>query len=171
MYLFLRLSSLQLLRQMAQKALEETTVKEEQLELPTTIRDLANLLGIPLVDCLLPCNFCGRFLDYLEVCEFDYKKLTLIWKDYSVYACCRLCCSATATYEFNVFYQQTVLGRDIELATGLSIFQIDIRCHTCLSFLDIIEKLDCCGRGLPFHRVRNAWKGVCRQCKHFYHDW
>nr|AYA94166.1 MAG: E6 protein [Human papillomavirus] len=144
--------------------------KEETFELPTTIKELADLLQIPLVDCLVPCNFCGRFLDFLEVCEFDKKQLTLIWKDYFVSACCRSCCVATATFEFNEYYQQTVLGRDIELATGKSIFELKIRCQTCLSFLSTIEKLDSCGRGFPFHKVRDGWKGVCRHCKHLYND-
>lgn len=157
---------------MAEQASEQQNITEKEREqLPLTIKGLSESLGIPFVDCLIPCNFCGKFLDYLEACEFEVKKLSLIWKDYCVFACCRVCCGATATYEFNQFYQQTVLGRDIELAAGRSIFEIDIRCQTCLAFLDIIEKLDCCGRGLPFHRVRNAWKGICRQCKHFYNDW
>lgn len=140
-------------------------------ELPSTIKELAEALGIPLQDCLVPCNFCGNFLDFLELCEFDKKRLCLIWKNYVVTACCRCCCVATATFEFNEYYEQTVLGRDIELATGRSIFEIDVRCQNCLSFLDIIEKLDCCGRGRPFHKVRGGWKGVCRLCKHLYHDW
>lgn len=150
---------------------QQKLTEKDKAELPSTIKGLAEALGIPVIDCLIPCNFCGNFLNYLEACEFDYKRLSLIWKGYYVYACCRVCCGATATYEFNQFYERTVLGRDIELASGLSIFDIDIRCQTCLAFLDVIEKLDCCGRGLPFHKVRNAWKGICRQCKHFYNDW
>lgn len=157
---------------MAEQAEEhQNFTDKDKAELPLTIQGLAKALGIPFIDTLIPCNFCGKFLDYLESCEFEAKKLCLIWKDYRVYACCRVCCGATATFEFNQYYQQTVLGRDIELASGRSIFEIDVRCYTCLAFLDIIEKLDCCGRGLPFHKVRNAWKGVCRQCKHFYNDW
>lgn len=152
---------------MAQQA-DQQTVTDREPELPTTIKELADLLDIPLVDCLIPCNFCGKFLDFLEVCDFDKKQLTLIWKGHFVTACCRSCCAATATFEFNEFYQQTVLGRDIELATGKSIFDLKIRCQTCLSFLDTIEKLDSCGRGFPFHKVRDKWKGICRQCKHLY---
>lgn len=148
----------------------EDVTKEETPELPMTIRELAELLDIPLEDCLLPCNFCGKFLDLLEVLDFEKKRLTLLWKDYSVAACCRCCCVATATFEFNEYYQQTVLGRDIELATGRSIFEIDVRCQSCLALLDIIEKLDGCGRGRPFHRVRGGWKGLCRLCKHLYND-
>ena len=150
---------------------EQNKVSNTLSELPSTIKGLAQALGIPLVDCLLPCNFCGKFLDFLEVCDFDKKQLNLIWKDYVVTACCRCCSVATATFEFNEFYERTVLGRDIELATGRSIFEIDVRCQNCLSFLDIIEKLDCCGRGRPFHKVRGAWKAVCRLCKHLYNDW
>lgn len=168
--MFEDLADLQFGGQMERQTNQEATANQN-LQLPTSIQELADLLEIPLVDCLIPCNFCGRFLDYLELCEFDKKKLTLIWKDYFVTACCRSCCVATATFEFNEHYQQTVLGRDIELATGLSIFEINIRCQTCLSFLDLIEKLDSCGRGLPFHKVRGGWKGVCRHCKHLYNDW
>lgn len=135
--------------------------------LPATICGLAKLLEIPLDDCLIPCNFCGNFLTHLEVCEFDEKRLTLIWKDHLVFACCRVCCSATATYEFNQFYESTVLGRDIEQVTGKSVFDIDVRCYTCMKFLDSIEKLDICGRKRPFYLVRGSWKGICRLCKHF----
>ena len=148
---------------------DSTETKSSFLEppLPATIFGLANLLEIPLDDCLVPCNFCGNFLTHLEVCEFDEKKLNLIWKGHCVFACCRVCCTATATYEFNEFYESTVEGREIESVTGKSIFDVDVRCYTCMKFLDSIEKLDICGRKLPFHKVRGSWKGICRLCKHF----
>ncbi|ADQ39306.1 E6 [Colobus guereza papillomavirus 2] len=141
--------------------------EESQIpELPKTAVGLAHLLDIPLDDLLLPCTFCGRFLSFSEVCEFDDKKLSLIWHNYTVSACCRCCCVATATYEFNEFYEQTVNGREIEQVTGLSILHLDVRCQNCLRFLDNIEKLDICGRNRPFHKVRNWWKGICRHCKY-----
>ena len=53
----------------------EDVTKEETPELPMTIKELAELLDIPLEDCLLPCNFCGKFLDLLEVLDFEKKKV------------------------------------------------------------------------------------------------
>lgn len=152
---------------------EEGTTAPQVTEppLPATIAGLAALLEIPLDDCVVPCNFCGKFLSHLEACEFDDKRLSLIWKGHLVYACCRWCCTATATFEFNEFYEHTVTGREIEFVTGESVFDIDVRCQNCMRYLDSIEKLDICGRRLPFHKVRNSWKGICRLCKHFYNDW
>ena len=133
--------------------------------LPQSVTELANLLQIPLEDILIPCNFCNSFLTFLELCEFDAKFLTLIWKDNLVFGCCRVCCTASAFYEFQLFYEQTVIGRQIEVVEQKSIFDISVRCHHCLRLLNQIEKLDICGRQQPFHKVRHNWKGLCKLCK------
>lgn len=132
---------------------------------PMSIADLARLLDIPVVDLLVPCNFCFNFLTYFELCDFDSKLLTLIWKDDKVFGCCRRCSIASGFFEFQQFYQGSVIGRDIEAVEQKSIFDICVRCHHCLRLLDSIEKLDICGRQQPFHKVRDSWKGLCKFCK------
>ncbi|ANG09005.1 E6 [Human papillomavirus type 195] len=132
---------------------------------PMSIADLARLLDIPVVDLLVPCNFCFNFLTYFELCDFDNKLLTLIWKDDKVFGCCRRCSIASGFFEFQQFYQGSVIGRDIEAVEQKSIFDICVRCHHCLRLLDSIEKLDICGRQQPFHKVRDNWKGLCKFCK------
>lgn len=132
---------------------------------PQSVAGLASLLDIPVEDVLLPCNFCGKFLTFLELQEFDAKILTLIWKEHLVYACCRCCCTASGFFEFQHFYEQSVLGRDIETVANKTIFEIVVRCHQCLRLLDQIDKLDICGRRQHFHKVRGGWRGRCRFCK------
>ncbi|AEA35073.1 early protein E6 [Human papillomavirus 152] len=132
---------------------------------PQSVAGLASLLDIPVEDLLIPCNFCGTFLTFLELQEFDAKVLTLIWKEHLVYACCRCCCTASGFFEFQHFYEQSVLGRDIETVANATIFQIVVRCHQCLRLLDQIDKLDICGRRQHFHKVRGGWRGRCRFCK------
>nr|AYA94586.1 MAG: E6 protein [Human papillomavirus] len=135
------------------------------MEHPRTVLELSKLLEIPVEDLLIPCNFCGAFLDYFELCDFEAKVLTLIWKGDLVFGCCHRCCTATAQFEFNTFYEQTVVGREIEAVEHKSIFDICVRCRHCLRCLDIFDKLDICGRQQHFYKVRSAWKGLCRLCK------
>ena len=133
---------------------------------PLTVQQLSDKLTVPVVDLLLPCKFCYRFLTYLELREFDYKHLQLIWTEEDfVFACCSGCAYASAQFEFQQFYQITVYGREIEQEEQRPIGQICVRCQYCLKFLDLIEKLDICCLNQPFHKVRNHWKGRCRHCK------
>ena len=132
---------------------------------PQSVAQLARLLDIPVEDLLIPCNFCGNFLTFLELHEFDHKILTLIWKDHLVFACCRCCCTASGYFEFQHFYEQSVIGRDIETVEQKTIFEVIVRCHQCLRLLDQIDKLDICGRRQYFHKVRGGWRGRCRFCK------
>lgn len=133
---------------------------------PLTVQQLSDKLTVPVVDLLLPCRFCSRFLTYLELREFDYKSLQLIWTEEDfVFACCSGCAYASAQFEIQQFYQLTVYGREIEQEEQRPIGQICIRCQYCLKSLDLIEKLDICCFNQPFHKVRNHWKGRCRHCK------
>lgn len=132
---------------------------------PQSVQELANTLCIPLVDILLPCRFCNRFLAYIELVAFDLKGLQLIWTDEDfVFACCTSCAYATAQYEFQQFYEQSVSARELEELEQKPIGQITIRCKFCLKKLDLVEKLDTCYRHQQFHKVRRNWKGLCRHC-------
>lgn len=133
---------------------------------PLTIQHLSDKLTVPIEDLLVPCRFCNRFLTYLELRQFDYKFLHLIWTDEDfVFACCGGCAFASAQFEYQQYYQGTVYGREIEQLEQKPIGDIPIRCQYCLKFLDLIEKLDICCLNQAFHKVRNHWKGRCRHCK------
>lgn len=132
---------------------------------PYSVRELADTLCIPLVDILLPCRFCQRFLTYIELVNFDRKCLQLIWTDEDfVFACCSSCAFASAQFEFSNFYEQSVCGWEIELVEHKAVGDITIRCKFCLRKLDLLEKLDICYRQQQFHKVRRNWKGLCRHC-------
>ena len=128
------------------------------LQRPLTVQQLSDKLTVPVVDLLLPCNFCNRFLTYLELRQFDYKNLQLIWTEEDL-------AYASAQFEFQQFYQVTVYGREIEQEEQRPVGQIFIRCQYCLKSLDLLEKLDICCSNQPFHKVRDHWKGRCRHCK------
>lgn len=132
---------------------------------PQSVQQLADTLCIPLVDILLPCRFCHRFLAYIELIAFDRKCLQLIWTEEDlVYACCTSCAFATAQFEFGSFYEYSVSGREIEEIEQKPIGEIVIRCKFCLKLLDLIEKLETCYKQQQFHKVRRNWKGLCRHC-------
>lgn len=136
------------------------------LQRPLTVQQLSDKLTVPVVDLLLPCRFCCRFLTYLELRQFDYKKLQLIWTDEDfVFACCSGCAFASAQFEFQQYYQVTLYGREIEQEEQRPVGQIYMRCQYCLKSLDLLEKLDICCSNQPFHKVRDHWKGRCRHCK------
>lgn len=132
---------------------------------PGRIVDLTAQLQIPIGDILLPCNFCGKFLTFLELLEFDYKNLRLIWKDNLAFGCCTVCAFTTAIYELRTYHQETVTGIELEGRAQAPIGDIIVRCLFCLKQLDLLEKLDICARQQHFHRVRNHWKGLCRHCR------
>nr|QCQ84420.1 E6 [Human papillomavirus 38] len=137
-----------------------------ELPKPQTVQQLSDKLTVPVEDLLLPCRFCNSFLTYIELREFDYKGLQLIWtREDFVFACCSSCAYASAQYECQQFYELTVFGREIEQVEQQTIGLIVIRCQYCLKCLDLIEKLDICCSHQAFHKVRGNWKGRCRHCK------
>lgn len=130
-----------------------------------TVQDLRNHLGIPTEDVLLACNFCKRFLTFVELLDFDTKTLNLIWKEGHAYGCCHSCAKAVAKIEFDYFYEKTVVGREIETECRSLLCCIVVRCQFCLRLLDLLEKLNICGYQENFYKVRGGWKGVCRYCR------
>lgn len=132
---------------------------------PRTVKELADTLAIPVIDLLLPCNFCNRFLSYFELLSFDYKYLQLIWTvEDLVYAICSSCAFASAQHEFMKYFEYSVVGKQIETVANQPIGNITVRCQYCLKKLDLVEKLGVCYKQQYFHRVRDNWKGLCRLC-------
>ena len=130
-----------------------------------TVQDLRRHLGIPTEDVLLACNFCSKFLSFLELLEFDNKTLNLIWKDGYAYGCCSRCAVAIAKLELEQFYEKTVIGKEIESESGRLLCCVAVRCCYCLRFLDYLEKLYICSNNQQFYKVRGSWKGACRHCR------
>nr|AYA94278.1 MAG: E6 protein [Human papillomavirus] len=133
-------------------------------EKPRTVQELSASLQVPVGDLLLKCKFCERFLCLIELLQFDYKALQLIWIDDFAYGCCSSCAYASAAFELKNYLEKFVIGREIEQETGQGIGFIVIRCVFCLKRLDLLEKLDICCRHQHFYKVRGNWKGVCRHC-------
>lgn len=132
---------------------------------PPSVQELRRQLDIPLEDILLLCNFCQAFLTFEELLQFDAKNLNLIWKDNYAYACCCACAKQVAAIEATYFYEYSVQGKDaIERESGSLLCCLTVRCKCCLRHLDYLEKLAVCASGIPFDKVRGAWKAVCRFC-------
>lgn len=141
-----------------------TTTVQILMDRPRTILQLTQHLNIPVEDLLVPCKFCKRFLTLIELLQFDYKNLQLIWHEDLVYGCCCSCAYASAAFEFKNHFEFQVVGKQIEEITQQSIGFINIRCVFCLKNLDLLEKLDNCARHQQFFKVRGNWKGLCRHC-------
>lgn len=136
-----------------------------ELPKPQTVKELGDRLCIPFEDILLPCRFCERFLPYIDLLQFDFKVLQLIWTEEDlVFACCCTCAHASAQFEFARYYERSVTGREIEQVEQKRIGLIPVRCQFCLKLLDFLEKIDICYKRQQFHKVRGNWKGRCRLC-------
>ncbi|AEM24663.1 transforming protein [Human papillomavirus 145] len=136
-----------------------------ELPKPQTVRELGDRLSIPIIDLLIPCRFCNRFLPYIDLLAFDYKTLQLIWTEEDfVFACCCSCAHASAQFEFTKFYEFSVIGKELEQVEHQHIGAIPVRCHYCLRLLDLLEKLEVCYTHQQFHKVRGNWKARCRHC-------
>ncbi|AUT11911.1 E6 [Leptonychotes weddellii papillomavirus 3] len=131
---------------------------------PTTIAELADSCGIPLVDVVLPCVFCKKYLNFQERCSFDEKNLQLSWKDSRAYGCCSHCARVTAWYEWSTFYQGSLTARELLTVYGRNALTLVIRCFKCLRKLSCTEVCAALGGGQYFDLVRGRWKAQCKFC-------
>ncbi|ALP46945.1 E6 protein [Cervus elaphus papillomavirus 2] len=137
--------------------------KGSRMEQPRTIRAYAAFLKIPFEDCLVQCRFCNKFLDFLELCGFEDKRLQLIWRDSFVYGICACCAKENACKELSEYYEFSLTLKDL-LKKRVHLGDLIVRCLRCLRLLSYLEKLDLLSERKPVHRVRGSWRGVCRFC-------
>ncbi|UXR08072.1 MAG: E6 protein [Varecia variegata papillomavirus 1] len=134
------------------------------MAVPRTIAELCGSLGVPRKDILLACIFCREFLQFGDLCAFDYKNLSLVWRGQTVFGACGRCIRLRAVCEI---VQQSALCLEadgVEAITHKKLKDILVRCRVCFKLLDYPEKLQCAGRRIPFILVRRWWRAFCRCC-------
>lgn len=135
---------------------------------PVKLSDLLERSDEQLEGVYLQCIFCTAPLDFRDLVHFDQSELNILWRDEQPFGSCLQCCKKAGYLEFCNFYECTIPGYALESYTGNSLLDIEIRCFSCLGLLSLSQKLEHVWGFLPFHKVRNRWKGCCPQCRY---DW
>lgn len=131
---------------------------------PTRLDEYCQQTGTSFFDLKLRCIFCNFTVDLAELAEFYCKKLSLIWKEGTCYACCKRCIYLSAKYELENCALQSVLVAQLSETVHTPLRDIVLRCKYCYRKLDHIEKIDCKARGEYATLVRGHWRSVCRNC-------
>ncbi|AEP82741.1 unnamed protein product [Canis familiaris papillomavirus 10] len=126
---------------------------------------LADHIGVPLEDLLLPCVFCGVFLTYSDLVAFDFKKLQLTWKKGYPHASCSACARKVAERERELFTERILTGVQFAEQFGGGLTTVFCRCFGCLKLLTVTELVLAITRGDSFFLVRGRWRGRCRTCQ------
>ncbi|AGA15831.1 E6 [Canis familiaris papillomavirus 15] len=135
------------------------------------ISSLAEHIHVPVEDLLVPCVFCGNFLDLRDLLDFDKKCLQLTWKKGFPHGTCSKCAREVSEKECKLFTEAvlTASGFFCEIDGGLS--GVNVRCRLCLKLLNLGEKEEAVSRGERFFRVRRRWRARCRACIKSDNDW
>jgi hypothetical protein len=136
----------------------------EEPRFPKFLNDFCSHFQINFFDLCLPCIFCRCTLNPQELAGFYMKKLSLVWKEGRVFACCTKCLLLSAQYEKEHFFQCVASSGALEHLTKKTLSDICVRCIYCLTLLDLAEKVDIKNRELTYSLVRGHWRGVCRNC-------
>ncbi|AYD74612.1 E6 [Macaca mulatta papillomavirus 7] len=131
---------------------------------PKSLDTFCKHFKIDFFDLRLQCIFCLKYLDLQELAGFHLKALSLIYKNYMVYACCPTCLRLSALYEKERFFQCIVNCDSIEYLTGKAIKDLPVRCIICLKLLDLAEKFDIKVKDEVYCLIRGHWRGPCRAC-------
>nr|WPK29458.1 MAG: E6 protein [Varecia variegata papillomavirus 2]WPK29464.1 MAG: E6 protein [Varecia variegata papillomavirus 2] len=134
------------------------------MERPKTVRELAKILQVPYHDVLLRCIFCKDFLSELDLNAFDYRQLHVIWRPDGVHGACQACVGLVAYKDLLKNTECTLEADGVEQFERRPLRDIAVRCAGCLKPLDYLEKLECYTERTPFWRVRDLWRGRCRNC-------
>lgn len=133
-------------------------------ETPTTVDAYCKTFQIAFENLSFPCLFCKRILTAVQINDFVFKQLSLVWKEKNCFACCSYCLKVTARYELENYFCCYVTGFYIEDLLGTPLWLLVVRCLKCLAKLTYIEKLRCVFAKENFYLVRGHWRSYCRDC-------
>lgn len=136
----------------------------EPLLKPLCVEEYCNFFHIDLCDVTLPCIFCRRVVDAVQLSVFQQRKLSLVWRGDHCFAACLQCLRQVADIERTKYFQCLVRGEYIEHCTQTPLQNLVVRCLFCMSLLSSDEKVDVIASGENFYLVRSHWKGICRSC-------
>ncbi|AUT11895.1 E6 [Leptonychotes weddellii papillomavirus 1] len=134
------------------------------MERPSSVKGLCALIHSPLIDLLLPCKFCHRYLTTLEKLRFDAAPFQLIWKEGNVYGCCQTCIRHCGLIERNYFLQGKIDAFLFEEKLGKKVEELTLRCSFCLHTLTYWEKKENKFDSALF-LVRGKVRGTCDLCR------
>ncbi|ACO58656.1 putative transforming protein E6 [Ovis aries papillomavirus 3] len=131
---------------------------------PRTIAELVQHYNFGDCVLLLPCIFCGEYLTAADIVHFESAPLALLWRFGIPFGCCIRCCNYAGMYEAYRYFQGLIPAAWVECITGKTLFELDVRCVTCLRRCNLSEKLSVLWRQSDFFVIRNKLKTVCQIC-------
>nr|UUA80635.1 E6 [Erethizon dorsatum papillomavirus 2] len=134
------------------------------MDFPDSIKDLAAFYQADPEDIYLLCLGCKKELSSEELHVFDAKEFRVLWRRGCPFGFCNSCIGILALHDFCLYRECTLEGDGVEKLTGISLVKLQVRCINCLGALSATEKLGCAKLGVPFSRVRQQWRGLCRKC-------
>lgn len=133
-------------------------------QFPTDLDSYCTYFKINFFDLILNCIFCKFPLSIVDLASFHNKRLSVIWRNNSPFACCTKCLRLTALYEEQNFFVCTAKSYSLTSLVGKELSDIPVRCIHCYAFLDYTEKLRHLYNNVDFVLIRGGWRGVCRNC-------
>nr|WJJ59282.1 MAG: E6 protein [Arctocephalus gazella papillomavirus 2] len=131
---------------------------------PRTLPGLLRELGLSLNTVLLSCAFCNDVLSVRELCKFNRKNLCLVWKKGFPFGVCSPCLLLEAQIFFWRHFEYSVCAQTLEKELQGALGELQLRCYSCYTFLDIEDKRRMVAQGRRFHRIQGLWRGICVLC-------
>lgn len=134
------------------------------MDCPTNIRELAQALQIPFSALQVPCIFCKNHLGRVDLQQFVYKSLSLVWREGWPYGVCVKCLAMRCRVQVWRGYEASVDVTGLEKCLGERFGDQLIRCLVCLSPLTPLDKVDMVAKNRQFHKISGNFRGTCRSC-------
>nr|ART66901.1 E6 [Bat papillomavirus] len=137
------------------------------MERPLTLRDLASSRDTSVDDLQIQCRFCDRRLGLYEKLVFEQCQLRVIYRLGRAYAACPSCVKIVSRIEFAVGVEACFAAGYIESLQGETLFEVDLRCVSCLKPLDRYERAFCYHTNSLIYVVRGRHRALCYLCHLF----
>nr|AGU90824.1 E6 [Human papillomavirus type 70] len=133
-------------------------------ERPYKLPDLCTALDTTLHDITIDCVYCKTQLQQTEVYEFAFSDLFIVYRNGEPYAACQKCIKFHAKVRELRHYSNSVYATTLESITNTKLYDLSIRCMSCLKPLCPAEKLRHVNTKRRFHQIAGSYTGQCRHC-------
>lgn len=130
-----------------------------------SIKEIADTCGIPLVDFMIPCYYCSKWLTTHDKILYEHSGLHVVWKDELPSAACQPCIRASARFDFLFGFTRTLSYRQYREVFSYEWADVTVRCLICFRKLNVHEKNEIANRNLPLFVVKDALRAQCCLCK------
>lgn len=135
------------------------------MDRPSTIPELASYYQVKESHLYLPCNFCGKRLNYNEKFIFHHHGFKIRWAGTAALASCQRCLRLSGQLEFKKYFQRNILPWEVKEETGTPLWKQRVRCRSCLRLLSGREKRKIQRSREFLYVVRGYLRSYCTLCR------